>query len=190
MKNRIPFATLLMLMLVISACGTAVQTALPATPIPVIPNTGLATDTPVAMATPAGPALVNAGLSATLGSILVDTAGMTLYVFTQDSPGTSTCYTGCDNYWPPLLTNGAPLAGTGVTASMLGTITRTDGSIQVTYNSWPLYYFIKDKVAGDILGQGVQSSWYAITPAGTIVTGAMPAAAPSTMPMATPTSGY
>ena len=190
MKNKIPIATLLMLTLVVSACGTATQTALPATPIPVIPNTGLATDTPVAMATPAAPALVNAGLSATLGSILVDTAGMTLYIFTQDSPGTSTCYAGCDTYWPPLLTNGAPLAGTGVNASMLGTITRTDGSVQVTYNGWPLYYYIKDKVAGDVLGQGFQSSWYGITPAGTKVTSTMPAAAPSTMPVATSTLGY
>jgi predicted lipoprotein with Yx(FWY)xxD motif len=126
----------------------------------------MATNTMAAPATPTSPAVVNVGQNATLNSFLVDSADMTLYIYTKDTPNTSVCYGGCATAWPPLLTNGAPTAGTGVTASMLGTTTRTDGTVQVTYNGWPLYYFAKDKVAGDTTGEGVGSVWYVITPAG------------------------
>jgi len=106
------------------------------------------------------------GQNATLGSFLVDSKGMTLYIFTKDTPNTSTCSGTCATKWPPLLTNGAPVAGTDVTASMLGTTTRTDGTVQVTYNEWPLYYFAQDMAAGDTNGEGVGSVWYVMTPAG------------------------
>lgn len=114
----------------------------------------------------AGGAMVNVSQNAALGSFLVDSKGMTLYLFTKDTPNTSNCYTGCIAYWPPLLTNGSPVAGTGVTATLLGTTTRTDGSTQVTYNGWPLYYYIGDKAAGDTTGENVQNVWFVITPAG------------------------
>ena len=114
----------------------------------------------------AAPAVVNVGQTAALGSFLVDSKGMTLYLFTKDTPNTSACYGGCAIAWPPLLTTGAPTAGTGVTASMLGTTTRTDGTTQVTYNGWPLYYWINDKAAGDTTGENVQGVWFVITPAG------------------------
>ena len=65
--------------------------------------------------------------------------------------------------WTPFLTNGAPVAGAGVTASMLGTITLSNGTTQVTYNGWPLYYYKLDAVAGDTKGEGVLSNWYVIT---------------------------
>ncbi len=104
--------------------------------------------------------------NATLGSFLVDSKGMTLYLYTTDTPNKSNCYGPCATAWPPLLTAGAPIAGTGVTASMLGTTTRTDGTTQVTYNGWPLYYFQSDKVAGDTTGENVQNVWYVITPEG------------------------
>ncbi|MGD0751228.1 MAG: hypothetical protein ABSA23_07450 [Anaerolineales bacterium] len=64
------------------------------------------------------------------------------------------------------MTSGAPTAGTGVTASMLGTTKRTDGTTQVTYNGWPLYYWVNDKVAGDTTGENVQNVWFVITPGG------------------------
>jgi predicted lipoprotein with Yx(FWY)xxD motif len=91
---------------------------------------------------------------------------MTLYLFTQDTPNTSNCYTACATAWPPLLTSGAPTAGSGVTAAMLGTTKRTDGSTQVTYNGWPLYYWANDKKPGDVTGENVQGVWFVITPAG------------------------
>ena len=91
---------------------------------------------------------------------------MTLYIFTNDTPGTSNCNGQCASLWPPLLTNGSPVAGQGVTSSMLGTVMRADGTTQVTYNSWPLYYYAKDSTAGDTNGEGVGSVWFVITPDG------------------------
>jgi predicted lipoprotein with Yx(FWY)xxD motif len=153
MKNKFLLSNLPILALIITACASAAPVA------------GVSTDTPAA-SLPSGPAVVNIGQDATLGSFLVDSKGMTLYLFTTDTPNTSTCYGGCAGYWPPLLTTGAPVAGTGVTASMLGTTSRTDGTTQVTYNGWPLYYYVSDKVAGDTTGENVQGTWFVITPAG------------------------
>ena len=181
MKNRIMYSAILVFMLVLSACASAAPTSMPVSTVaPVIPIIVQSTATiapaataiPMASATMAPPAMptsaavVNASQNATLGSFLVDSMGMTLYIYTKDTPNTSVCYGGCATAWPPLLTNGAPIAGTGVTASMLGTTTRTDGTVQATYNGWPLYYFAKDKVAGDTTGEGVGSVWYIMTPAG------------------------
>ena len=181
MKIKIVYSALLVFMLVLSACASAAPTSMPVSAVaPGIPITGQSTATmappasamPVASATMAPPAMptsaavVIASQNATLGSFLVDSAGLTLYIYTKDTPNTSVCYGGCATAWPPLLTNGAPNAGTGVTASMLGTTTRTDGTVQATYHGWPLYYFAKDKVAGDTTGEGVGSVWYVITPAG------------------------
>jgi predicted lipoprotein with Yx(FWY)xxD motif len=125
-----------------------------------------------------GAAIVNVGQNATMGSFLVDSKGMTLYIFTKDTPNTSNCYGGCATAWPPLLTTGAPTPGTGVDDSKLGTTKRTDGTTQVTYNGLPLYYWAKDKIAGDTTGQGVPNVWYVINPDGEAVTGS-PAAASS-----------
>jgi predicted lipoprotein with Yx(FWY)xxD motif len=146
MKNKLLFSSLIIVALILSACGSAT--------------------TPPSAVQPTGPATVNVSQNATLGSFLVDSKGMTLYLYTTDTPNTSNCYGPCATAWPPLLTNGAPIAGSGVTGSLLGTTTRTDGTTQVTYNSWPLYYFQTDKVAGDTSGENVQGVWFVITPAG------------------------
>jgi predicted lipoprotein with Yx(FWY)xxD motif len=146
MKNKILFSTFIVLALILSACASA-------TPIP-------------SAAQPSGPATVDVSQNATLGSILVDSKGMTLYLYTTDTPNTSNCYGPCAVAWPPLLTSGAPIAGTGANASMLGTTTRTDGTTQVTYNGLPLYYFQTDKVPGDTTGENVQGVWFVVTPAG------------------------
>ena len=95
-----------------------------------------------------------------LGSVLVDGNGMTLYLFTKDSPNTSTCTGGCLAAWPPLL--GVPTPGTGVDDSKLGSFRRGDGSVQATYNGWPLYFWAKDTKPGDTTGQNVQSVWFVI----------------------------
>ena len=100
----------------------------------------------------------------TLGSILVDGDGNTLYLFTPDNQGESVCYDQCEAAWPPLLD---PIeAGDGITASLLGTAPRTDGTEQITYNGWPLYYFANDTAPGDINGQGINDVWYVLTPNG------------------------
>jgi predicted lipoprotein with Yx(FWY)xxD motif len=104
------------------------------------------------------------------GQVLVDGNGRTLYLFVADSGTQSTCNSAaCVQYWPPVLTSGAPQAGSGVTASLLGTTTRQDGKTEVTYAGHPLYYFISDAKAGDVTGQGVNAfggPWYVVSPAG------------------------
>lgn len=107
------------------------------------------------------------------GNILVDDKGITVYLFVKDTSTASTCYTQCASFWPPVLTTGAPQAGTGADASLLGTSARTDGKTEVTYAGHPLYYFLQDKTAGDTKGQGVNgfgALWWVLTPAGAAIT--------------------
>jgi predicted lipoprotein with Yx(FWY)xxD motif len=97
---------------------------------------------------------------------------MTLYLFVADTGTTSNCYTSCATIWPPVLTTGAPQAGAGANASLLGTTTRTDGKIEVTYAGHPLYYFVQDKAAGDTTGQGVNGFgglWWVVSPSGAAI---------------------
>ena len=183
--NYLIVTTLVALTLLVSACAPAPTAAptmqpptamAPATQAPAATAMAPATKAPAATTpmpanTPAGmsasgPVTVNVGKNSKYSSFLVDGKGMTLYLFTKDSPGTSTCAGGCATSWPPLLTNGKPVAGTGVDAAKFGTTTRADGTTQVTYNGWPLYYFAKDQQPGNTNGDGVGSVWYLITPSG------------------------
>ncbi len=97
------------------------------------------------------------------GKYLVDDQGMTLYWFTKDSIGHSACEGGCVEKWPlyhsEMIT---PPAGTS--AADFGEITRSDGKKQTTFRGYPLYYFFKDKMAGDAKGEGVKGVWYVIDP--------------------------
>ncbi len=102
-----------------------------------------------------------------LGTFLVDEEGRTLYMFTKDSPGTSVCEGDCLAAWPVL--EGEVAAGEGVDESLIGTIERSDGSIQASYADWPLYYFAQDQAAGDVTGQGVGEVWYVLSPEGEII---------------------
>jgi predicted lipoprotein with Yx(FWY)xxD motif len=109
-----------------------------------------------------------------LGSILVNSSGRTLYLFKADVGDKSACTGACATAWPPLAATGKPTAGSGLTASKLGTITRSDGTQQVTYNGHPLYLFSGDQKPGDVTGQGVTAfgaSWFALTPSGNQASG-------------------
>ena len=107
--------------------------------------------------------------STSLGDVLTDGSGRTLYLFTHDSGSTSACDAGCTNVWPPL--TGTPTAGAGAQSSMLGTTTRSDGSTQVTYAGHPLYYYSGDSAAGDVNGQEIQDAWYVVNASGQEVEG-------------------
>ena len=133
----------------VSSAAAASATAAPS------PTTGVA-----------GPALVIVKSDAKLGAFLTDKKGLTLYLYTLDTPNKTNCYGDCAHYWPPLLTNGTPFGGPGTDAGHLGTVTRTDGSTQVTYYGWPLYYYLDDLQPGDTGGQDYQSQWYVISPTG------------------------
>ncbi|MGH3518424.1 MAG: COG4315 family predicted lipoprotein [Haloechinothrix sp.] len=102
-----------------------------------------------------------------LGTILTDGDGRTLYLFTQDSPGTSACVAECLDAWPIL--EGEASAGDGVDANLLGTIERSDGTVQATYNEWPLYHFAQDVEPGDLNGQGVNDVWWVLDPEGNAI---------------------
>ena len=103
------------------------------------------------------------------GTYLVDTEGMSLYLFLRDTDGESACYDQCAAAWPPLLTDEAPVALDGVDSELLGTTDRTDGTTQVTYAGWPLYFFVQDQAAGDVAGQGVNDVWYLVSPDGEVI---------------------
>ena len=170
MNKRIILFTVLALALIISACGSAAPVATPNPTAKPTPTKTLVPSTPIA------PVTVNVAQDDKYGPILVDSNGMTLYTRLKDGSGTSKCYDACAAKNPPFLTNGAPIAGTGVTASLLGTITRSDGSTQVTYSGWALYLYRIDKVAGDTKGEGINSSWYVISPTGIQISAPQPSA--------------
>jgi predicted lipoprotein with Yx(FWY)xxD motif len=97
-----------------------------------------------------------------LGMIIVDAQGRTLYKFDNDTAGTSTCYDQCAANWPALVAAGTPTAGPGLDASKLTTVDRTDGTKQVKYGEFPLYYFAADKAVGDTNGQGKGKIWWVV----------------------------
>jgi predicted lipoprotein with Yx(FWY)xxD motif len=106
------------------------------------------------------------------GTILFDGRGFVLYGFTADKGGKSVCRGACAKAWPPFLTTGAPRALTGVVGAKLGTIKRADGAAQVTYAGHPLYYYVGDAKAGQILCQNAREYgglWLVVGPKGALV---------------------
>jgi predicted lipoprotein with Yx(FWY)xxD motif len=103
--------------------------------------------------------------------ILISPSGRTLYHFLADKGKTIACKGQCAQFWPPLLIKkGAkPTGATGLDPKKLGTIKRPNGRYQVTYAGFPLYLFASDKKKGDVLGEGVEKSWYAVAPSGKLV---------------------
>jgi predicted lipoprotein with Yx(FWY)xxD motif len=96
------------------------------------------------------------------GTFFTDANGMTLYMFTPDSPNESVCYDQCAENWPIFSVEGELTLPEGVEGT-LGTIERTDGTTQVTYDDMPLYYFAEDAEAGDTTGQGRGDVWFVVT---------------------------
>ena len=113
-----------------------------------------------------------------LGRILVDGAGYTLYIYQFDQQGSSRCYLLCARDWPPLdLPRGVihPLAGRGVTPSLLGVTRRSNGTMQVTYNHWPLYLYRDDGQPGEVAGQAEDmGAWYVMSVGGTVDRNSLP----------------
>jgi predicted lipoprotein with Yx(FWY)xxD motif len=127
---------------------------------------------------PAAPAQPDAAIvkvaNSDLGSILSDAGGRTLYAFTKDGKGTgrSACEGQCIATWPALTASGTPLAGGGVDATLLATIQRNDGTAQVSYNGWPLYFYGGDVKPGQAQGQGINGVWFVVSPQGKLIRGA------------------
>lgn len=109
-----------------------------------------------------GPATVSTAKVDPYGGILVDRDDHTLYVFLEDTDGTSTCDRSCADNWPPLLTAGPASAEGRVRGPLLDTVERDDGTTQVTYDGRPLYHYSGDTAPGDILGYGLGDVWYPV----------------------------
>ena len=171
---RIPYLSLLVVMaLALAACSASTPTAT-TEPTIIMPATTTTESSPTvemtvaatAVSTPTAPAVIKSTQNSTLGAILVDSNGMTLYYFLNDTPGASNCSGNCAVLWPSFLTNGTPTTTDTAVTGALGVFTRTDGSQQVTYAGSPLYYYSGDKAAGDANGQGLNNLWYAAPAAG------------------------
>lgn len=113
--------------------------------------------------------------SSRFGEVLVDGQGRALYLFAADTTSASTCSGACATAWPPLLTDkGAKVDAMHMaTAALTGTTTRADGTVQVTYNGHPLYYFQGDTQPGQITCQAVVNfgaAWYVVDPHGNAIT--------------------
>lgn len=112
-----------------------------------------------------GKAAVELAYSPKLGTYLTNGTGWTLYLFTKDTVngGTSACYGQCATFWPAFTGSASNLVlAPGLSASNFGTITRTGGVQQLTYDGWPLYYFAPDKAPGQTNGQGKQGVWFVV----------------------------
>jgi predicted lipoprotein with Yx(FWY)xxD motif len=146
--------------LIISGCGGAsgASYSAPKTPAKSTGTTGAG-----------GGAQLDVTTDPKLGKIIVDAKGRTLYDFVIDKGTMSVCYGACASLWPPYTTNAKPLAGSGVSAALIGTTKRKDGSTEVTYGGHPLYYYAPDQQRGQITGQALNqfgAPWYALSPNG------------------------
>jgi len=125
------------------------------------------------------PATIGVANNLKLGEILVDSQDRTLYLFQKDSGTTSSCTGACAAAWPPLRSSGNPVVLGAANASLVGTIARSDGKPQATYNGHPLYRFVMDTKSGDTNGEGLTAfggTWFAVSPAGDAILPPAPAA--------------
>ncbi|MFF2950481.1 hypothetical protein ACFVVU_03900 [Kitasatospora sp. NPDC057965] len=167
----VSLAAVTLLTAVCGGCSSSKSTTGQSSPSPTATQptstaTGTATSTPTGAG---GAAIVAAAPIGQFGDILVDSQGMTLYLFEKDTSTASTCYGDCAAAWPPALTEGAPTAAHGAEQTKLSTSTRTDGKTQIVYNGHPLYHFQGDKAQGDTNGQessAFGAKWYVVNPAG------------------------
>ena len=169
MRNRIAIAMgAAGIGLVVAACSSSSSTtsASPATSSPAAAPAATQASSQAATGQASGAATVSlATVSGVPGKALIGRDGRTLYLFQADKNGTSACTGACAAAWPPYTVTGAPQAGSGVSQALLGTITRPDGTMQLTYNGHPLYYFTADAAGGTARGQGVKAfgaEWYVV----------------------------
>jgi len=188
MRKTLGAAGVAALALALSACASSSSSSsAPATSAPAA--SAPATSAPAAGASSPAPATSASGTTLQMTTIngtavVTNSKGMTLYWFVPDTSTTSKCTGSCATYWPPVL---APVtAGSGVTGT-LGTITRSNGTTQATYDGHPLYTYAGDSAPGQAKGNGLNASgglWWEMT-----VSGAKPAAATGTSTGGTSTGG-
>ncbi len=170
MSPRLTFlATILLL---VAACGGGDDTGADASTLPESDTTTTAggADTTTTAVGDDEEAMDGVHTASTeLGEILVDPHGFTLYIFTDDTNGDSTCYDVCADLWPPV--SGETSVSTGLDSTIFGTTTRTDGSEQLTVNGMPLYLYIPDANPGDTTGQDFGGVWFVVDGNGSVIGG-------------------
>jgi predicted lipoprotein with Yx(FWY)xxD motif len=123
---------------------------------------------------------------------LTDGSGRTVYLWSKDSMNKSACSIACTSHWSPVSASGGVTASGGAKASDLGTITRSDGTKQVTYDGHPLYYYFGDSGPGQTNGEGSDdfgAQWWMVAPSGARITGASPSAPASSSPSKSGSTG-
>lgn len=177
-------AAILLALLGLAACAPAATPVSPAQAPTTVPSAA-ATSVPAvetAATTPgsAADAAVKVARIQGFGLFLTDNADRTLYAYANDTKDTSNCTSSCSQNWPPFIAHATPQAPSGIDASLLVTFKRPDGTLQVEYDSHPLYYFAGDKNPGDVKGQGVGNLWHVLSPRGNPMMNAFSPSATST----------
>jgi predicted lipoprotein with Yx(FWY)xxD motif len=150
--------------LIVAGCGSSSSTSTAASSPSATSSTTAAAAAGVSIGTAKGKG----------GTYLTGASGRALYLWVADTNGKSSCSGACAQTWPPVTTTGTPATSGGATAADLGTVTRSDGTKQVTYKGHPLYYYAADSSAGMVTGQGTNSfgaKWWLVAPSGTAITG-------------------
>ncbi|HTA15379.1 MAG TPA: hypothetical protein VK781_11040 [Solirubrobacteraceae bacterium] len=160
--------------LLAAGCGSSSKSSSATTAAATTPTTSETGSTAAATTPAATPGTtVVVKHSGKLGTILAaGSKKLTVYMFEADKGASSKCTGECAAVWPPVTTSGAPTASGSAKSADLGTITRSDGTTQVTYKGHPLYFFAKDKDSGDTYGEGVNGfgdDWYVLKPSGSKV---------------------
>ncbi|MBJ7354781.1 MAG: hypothetical protein JHC98_08155 [Thermoleophilaceae bacterium] len=179
LKTLVALAAVLVIALVAAGCGDDAEPA--AESAAATAATGSTGDAmkdetamkPVAPKRKRGQKEISTGTVGGYGKILQDGRGHTIYLFTKEKSSKSECYDACAEAWPPVTTTREPFAGKGVTQSRLGTTRRSDGSRQVTYNGHPLYYYVGETQADQVLCQAVEEFgglWYIVNKRGKAIT--------------------
>jgi predicted lipoprotein with Yx(FWY)xxD motif len=167
-------------LLAAAACGSSGSSSSTSSPSAAASGSSAASSTVITTKTSSG------------GSFLTNGAGRAVYLFMADSTGKSACSGACAAAWPPVIAAGQPTAAGGAQSSDLSTITRSDGTKQVTYNGHPLYYFVGDTGPGTDKGQGVNgfgALWWLVAPSGSGITTAVTIGGSGSAPASSPSSG-
>jgi predicted lipoprotein with Yx(FWY)xxD motif len=186
--------------MLVAACssGSSSSAAAPAAPA----SSAAAPASSAGGASASGGGTVITTASSSAGTFLTNGSGRAVYLWVKDTGDASTCTGACAGAWPPVTATGTVTAAGSAKASDLGTITRSDGTKQVTYDGHPLYYFSGDSGPGTATGQGSDgfgAKWWLVAPTGSDVTasvssftagtsGAAPAAPAPSAPASSPTS--
>ncbi len=154
--------------LVVAACGGSDSSASKASNSATTTTRAATSTTRAATSTTTAPAAAAATVktaSTSVGTLLVDASGKTLYSYANDQGTTAGCTGGCASIWPPLMATGTPVAGSGVDSAKLSTASTG----QVVYNGHLLYTYSVDTAAGDTKGQGLAGLWHVVAPSGDII---------------------